>query len=415
MQQRTLSLSDPNRRATAFAIGGLGITQIVGWGTSFSTLPIFGTVLSADLGLGREVIFGGLTLMLLVSALVSARVGGLVDRLGARPVMVTGSFIAALAMAVQSRSVGLVSYMIPWVLIGIASPMMLSNSAMPGLVQVVGPNARRAITALTLMSGLTGTVFLPLNKLLLDSIGWREAYLVFAVMHVFICAPIHYLVLNPRGGRAQLAGAPTRAAPPPDGLLAPAHRRRAFVLMAIWACTEGLITWGLYIQIIDIFKAAGLSDGVAIGLWAIVGPAQAAARFTDLVLGGRLSILTIALASAVLTSASFLAFAPFGVSFWPAVLFCACMGLGHGLFAIARNALPLALFGAREFGHYLGLLTVPQSIVNAAAPIIFAALISRVDPTYGLWLAATAACLGFVAVSVLVSFCRRNADFAAKD
>ena len=85
-------------------------------------------------------------------------------------------------------------------------------------------------------------------------------------------------------------------------------------MLAIWACTEGLITWGLYMQVIDVFKAMGLSGVAAVGLWALVGPAQASARFTDLVFGGRYSIFAVALASASLSSLSFLFVLPFGFS-----------------------------------------------------------------------------------------------------
>lgn len=83
------------------------------------------------------------------------------------------------------------------------------------------------------------------------------------------------------------------------------------------------------------------------------------------------------------------------------------MGLGHGLFAVvARNTLPLSLFGAREFGQYMGLLMVPQNVVNAAAPIMMAWIISSFSPIGALWMSGFAACLGCVSVYALVSYCR---------
>jgi hypothetical protein len=84
------------------------------------------------------------------------------------------------------------------------------------------------------------------------------------------------------------------------------------------------------------------------------------------------------------------------------------MGLGHGLFAIARNTLPLALFGVKEFGTYMGLLTVPQNIVNAVAPVLFAAVLSRVSPQGTLWIAAVSAWIGLVSVYFLVTYCRAS-------
>jgi len=405
------AISAAVRRPFFRAVAGLGATQLIGWGTSFSAIPIFGTPIAADLDLAREWVFGGITVMLLVSAVVAPRVGRLVDRLGARPLMAVGSILAAFAMFWQSLAWNLTSYLFGWILVGFATPMMLGNAAMPGLVQVVGPNARSAITSLMLISGLTSTVFLPLNAWLLGTIGWRNAYFAFALIHLLICAPLHWFALRPDTTRVLPATTPTGPAPvrtafPPDGLLPEDLRRRVFVLLSVWMCAEGLITWGLYLQIIDILMGLGLAKTQAVAVWAIVGPCQAMARLVELMSGGRHSILSTSLGAALGVSLSFLALVPFGVTVPTAIVFCIFIGLGHGLFAIARNTLPLALFGAKEFGTYIGLLTVPQNICNALAPIAFAAVLSRFSATGTLWMSAIAAWTGLIAVIVLVRFCR---------
>jgi hypothetical protein len=391
-------------RPALLVVAGLGATQIIGWGTSFSPLAIYGVAIADELGMARETVFGGVTLMLLVSAMLAPRVGRIVDYRGARPVMVVGSAIAALAMLAMWMAHGIVGYFAAWVLIGIAMPMMLSNTALPGLVQVIGPDARRAITGLMLLSGLTSTIFLPLCAWLQNTIGWRDSYLIFAALHLCVCLPIHALVLRAAAGAAVASGASSN--PPADGVLPPERRRRAFVMLALWSCTEGLITWGLYLQVIDVFKALGLGGATAVGLWALVGPAQASARFADLVFGKRYTIFAVALASASLTALSFLFLLSLGIGFATALVFCVLLGVGHGLFAVARNTLPLILFGAREYGSYMGLLMVPQNIVNAAAPIIFAAAISRIHPAGALWLAGVGAVTGLMAVVALVRACR---------
>ena len=412
VQLQLTAITDAVRRPFFRAVAGLGTTQLIGWGTTFSAIPIFGTPIAADLDLAREWVFGGITVMLLVSALVAPRAGKLVDRVGARPLMVVGSIVAAGAMLWQSIAWNLPSYLSGWVLVGVATPMMLGNAAMPGLVQVVGPNARSAITALMLVSGLTSTVFLPLNAWLLSTIGWRSAYLVFALVHLVVCAPLHWLALRPDTAKAlppppSAQGRPrAHSAFPPEGLLPEEQRRKAFVLLSMWMCAEGLITWGLYLQVIDILVGLGLSKTQAIAVWAVVGPCQAMARFIELMSGGRHSILSTSLGAAVGVSLSFVTLLPFGVSVPSAVVFCICIGLGHGLFAIARNTLPLALFGSKEFGTYIGLLTVPQNVCNAIAPILFATVLARFSATGTIVISAIAAWTGLISVIFLVRFCR---------
>lgn len=412
VQLQLMALSAAARRPYFRAVTGLGTTQLIGWGTTFSAIPIFGTPISIELALAREWVFGGITVMLLMSALIAPRVGKVVDRLGARPVMIVGSLAAAAAMLWQGWAWNLPTYIFGWVLVGIATPMMLGNAAMPGLVQVVGHNARSAITSLMLISGLTSTVFLPFNAWLLSTIGWRGAYLVFALLHLLVCTPLHWLVLRrqaaeePPSAPAPSGSGRPRSAFPPEGLLPQDQRRKAFILIATWMCAEGLITWGLYLQVIDIFMALGLSTTEAIAVWAIVGPCQALARLIELMSGGRHSILTTTLGAAFGVSLSFVALLPLGVSVPTAVAFCICIGLGHGLFAIARNTLPLALFGSKEFGTYIGLLTVPQNICNAIAPVLFAAVLSRFSASGTLWISAIAAWTGLISVILLVRFCR---------
>lgn len=386
------------------AILGLGLTQIIGWGTIFTPLSILGRTIGADLGLSREWIFGGLTIMLISGAMVAPRIGRIVDRHGGRWVMVTGSVVASLTMVAMHFATDLKSYALVWVLAGIAAPMMLNNTGLPSLVAVVGENARRAITALMLFSGLASTVFLPTSTYLNALVGWRDTYLIFACLHIVVCLPIHAWVLRPR--RLVPGATPARSNLPLHGSLPPERRRTAFFLLAIWSCTEGVITWGVNVQVIDILRDSGLSVAAAVGVWTIVGPCQAIARLGELISGGRHSILTTALIATLLGPVAFIVPLLLGVSLPTALTLAVLFGFSHGLFVIARNTLPLFLFGPREFGTYMGLLTLPQNLMNAAAPIVVAAIITHVGPRGGLWFGAASMAAGFFAMLVLSRYCR---------
>lgn len=396
---------------SVFAIAGLGTTQIIGWGSAFTPLMVLGATFAHDLNVPREIAFAGITVMLIVSALVAPHVGKAVSRRGARPVMMAGSAILGASMVAMALCSGIFTYMLAWVIIGIGMPMALNNTAMPGLVEVVGRNARRAITALTLMSGLTSTVFLPLIVLLDGRFGWRGAYLVFALLHFFVCLPIHAAVLarDPHAKRnAPPASSGSAASTFLQGSLPASKRKLAFAMIALWSCTEGMLTWGLNLQIIDVMKGLGLTHAAAIGVWMFTGPCQASARLVDLVLGNRFHILTAALTSAALAPIGFLVLLFAGMSVWTAGTFCVCFGIAHGFYAIARNTLPLMLFGQREYALYMGRLSVPQNIANAVAPVLFASILFRVGPEMAVWLAALSAMAGFVAVFVLVRHCRAS-------
>ena len=54
------------------------------------------------------------------------------------------------------------------------------------------------MTALTLFGGFASTVFWPLSQYLLDTIGWRVAFGIYAALHAVVCFPLHG-VLIPKG------------------------------------------------------------------------------------------------------------------------------------------------------------------------------------------------------------------------
>ena len=82
------------------AITALGITQIVGWGTTYDALGALSGDIARATGWSQSLIFGAFSLSLLVSGLISRQVGRLTDRSGGRAVMTAGSLLAALGLAV---------------------------------------------------------------------------------------------------------------------------------------------------------------------------------------------------------------------------------------------------------------------------------------------------------------------------
>jgi MFS family permease len=53
------------------------------------------------------------------------------------------------------------------------------------------------------------------------------------------------------------------------------------------------------------------------------------------------------------------------------------MGVSQGVLTIVRGAVPLALFGAREYGAVLGLIATPVLVVNAVSPTVCAWIVEQ--------------------------------------
>ncbi|MDP2332104.1 MAG: MFS transporter [Reyranella sp.] len=358
----------PATRATA----GLGITQIIGWGTTFLMPSVLGRHIERDLSLPSEVVYGGITVMFGVGALFAPWVGKSMDRIGARGLMAAGSLVYALSLAALAASQGLVSYLLCWAVMGVASTLALNTPASIALAQVAGARARQAIAILAIVGGFAATVFWPLSSVLEPLAGWRGTLLIFAGLHLVICLPVHLLMLPGRP-----PAIPATAAPPPAAGLSAAESSRAFWLLALAFSCGAFIFTGFIVHAIGVLRGLGHDPATALLLASLIGPAQVAVRVVELTFGHRYSIMSSALfAAAVLPLGLGLAWLA-GGNLAVALLCLMAYGVANGLKAVLRATLPLALFGRAQFGTVMGRLALPQGIVSAAAPPVLAAVMAN--------------------------------------
>lgn len=350
---------------------GLGLTQIVGWGTTFLMPSVLGRHIERDLGLASEIVYGGITVMFGVGALFAPRLGRLLDRTGARSIMAVGSVVYALSLAALAFSQGLVSYLLCWAAMGVASTLALNTPASIALAQVAGARARQAIAVLAIVGGFASTVFWPVSEALELFAGWRGVLLIYAAVHLLVCAPVHLLALPGRGAVGpQAAAAATAPAAPSE------RSRQIFLLLSISFSCGAFIFTGFIVHAIGVLRGLGHDPASALLLASLIGPAQVAVRVIELMFGHRYAISSSALfAAAVLPLGLGLALLA-GGNFAIALVCLVGYGIANGLKAVLRATLPLALFGRAQFGAYLGRLALPQGIVSAAAPPVLAAVMT---------------------------------------
>ncbi len=376
---------------------GLGLTQIVGWGTTFLMPSVLGRHIERDLGLASEIVYGGITVMFGVGALFAPRVGRLLDRTGARSIMAVGSVVYALSLAALAFSQGLVSYLLCWAAMGVASTLALNTPASIALAQVAGARARQAIAVLAIVGGFASTVFWPVSEALELFAGWRGVLLIYAAVHLLVCAPVHLVALPGRGAVGpQAAAAATAPAAPSE------RSRQIFLLLSISFSCGAFIFTGFIVHAIGVLRGLGHDPASALLLASLIGPAQVAVRVIELMFGHRYAISSSALfAAAVLPLGLGLALLA-GGNFAIALVCLVGYGIANGLKAVLRATLPLALFGRAQFGAYLGRLALPQGIVSAAAPPVLAAVMTGYGAEAVLAVTFVVAMVALIATILLV-------------
>ncbi len=118
-----------------------------------------------------------------------------------------------------------------------------------------------------------------------------------------------------------------------------------------------------------LLEAAGASTAIAIAAGALIGPAQVAARVADYGLLRRFHPLVSARIAAVGHPIGALLLMVVGGP--AAYAFAVLHGAGNGVLTIAKGTLPLALFGASNYGQRLGILNAPSRLLQAFAPLLF--------------------------------------------
>lgn len=392
---------------------GLVLTRLIGWGTTFYSPSVLVQALDRELKLNAEIVFGGITILLVTGALVAPAIGRVLDREGTRRSMCVGAIICALGFVVLALAQGPVSYLASWFVIGLGHAMSLANVGNVTVAQLMGERTRRVIGLMMLVTGLASSLFWPLTAILMDAFGWRTTVFIFAAMQIVIVLPIYAAVPRYRGHPTPSEGTPMPISAAETGRVAPGQRRLAFWLTAFAFSASGLVSWGLPLHLITLFQEGGLTQAEAVWIATLGGPATIAARAIDATLGERLPVERVALFGLLLgpLCCLMLPFLPMGLA--AAGLFVVLLNAALGVISVARATLPLSLFGRRGFAVMLGQLTVPQNIAFAAAPLLFAVLIERLGADRTLLVSAAIQFLGFFAMLALVQVLSRGNDASA--
>jgi hypothetical protein len=377
-------------------VSALGVAQVVSWGSLFYAIGVLGAPMRAALGIDDVALFGSFTAGLFVSGIAAPAVGRRIDARGGRGVLAFGSVMAALACLVLGVSTHAWHMVAGWLIAGVAMAACLYDPAFAALHRASGTAYRRAVTVLTLFGGFASTVFWPLSQYLLDTIGWRHAWLAYAVLHVALCLPLHVAyapgaldVERASGDGSSTHSARFRAHPHAFAWLATALSLAAFLATALAAHLIGLLT------------AGGLAARDAVLVGSLIGPMQVAGRLMEMAFGTRMRARAVGFLAFGLMALALLLLPWVGSVWILAMLFALVYGWSNGVMTIVRGTVPAELFGAHGYGELLGRLARPQFIAKAIAPVALT-FVFVVDPARRI----AAATLAAGGVFALVAFAR---------
>lgn len=372
----------------------LGVAQTLAWASSYYLPAMLAPAMAADLGVSPPLVFGAFSVALVVTALLGRWAGRLIDRHGGRPVLVGTNVLFAAGLAGMALAHGPLGLFLAWVVMGVAMAAGLYEGAFSALVRLYGHEARSSITGITLIAGFASTVGWPLSAWAEHAWGWRGACLLWMGLHLLVALPLNASL--PRANReAPMHQPDTRAAAPAGATVALSSPWPTVLLATVFALAW-FVSTAMAAHLPRLLQMQGLSLGMALGLAALVGPAQVAGRLLEFGLLRKAHPLLSAQVATLTHPLGALLFMGLGAPV--AWLFTVLHGAGNGILTIAKGTLPLAIFGSQGYGARQGVLMAPARLAQALAPFAFGWVLDRFGGNVALWVSSLA---GLTALSAL--------------
>ena len=349
-----------------FAIG-----ETIVWAAFYYSFPALLPEWERDLGFSKTELSAAFTSALILSAVLAPYTGRLIDRGHAMRCFTGCTLLGAALLALLSQITEFWQFFMIWVGIGIAMSGALYETCFAILTRVTGEHSKKAITRVTLVAGLAGTVSFPAAHTLTNLLDWRSAILIFAAVVVTVALPLIWYGCRSAGNRlsATIDTGPLQARPAKNIL-----KSGVFWLLAISFTAIAIDHGMLLTHMLPIMDDRGVTTEMAVFAASMIGPMQVTGRIVMIMAERKVSIygiaigcyLSIATAAGVLLGAN---------GMLPLIFtFVILQGAGYGVTSIVRPVITAELLGRENFGVISGMLAVPFMLGYAAAPTVAAVI-----------------------------------------
>ncbi len=240
-------------------VGVMAATGAVTMAMGSLNYGLFIKPMGDDLGIGRSVFGWGQTARQVASSVTSPIVGRLIDRFGSRVMLALSAAITGGAMI----GLGFMHY--SWQLVLLFAVMGLVGMNGPGALVTSVPVLKwfvrkrgKAVSFMALGIPVGAMVFVPLTQVFIDSWGWRQAWVVLAIIGVGVIVPLSLIFVRRQPEDMGLLpdGATSSQEAAPGG--APAQARK--VEDVSWTTSEAVRSWTLW-RLVAVFSIVSMAVG----------------------------------------------------------------------------------------------------------------------------------------------------------
>jgi len=358
--------------AAAAMVGTLpGRTQ----GLGLVTEPLI-----ADLHIGR-VDYAQLNLWAtLIGSLFAIGIGGFIDRLGARIVLTTVAAALGIVVCAMSAVQDFWALAIAVTLTrGLGqSALSVISLAMVGQWFVRGIDTAMAIYSIVMSIGFM--IAFPLVGSIVQSTGWRSAWLAIGLALIVVLAPAAAL-LGRRAPDAIRSDEPSGSSIPGGATWQEALVTPAFWIFSIGAALYGLVASGIGLFNESILAERGFGPDVYYQTLIVTAITALIGNFGGGWLATRMS-LTNLLSISLVVLALGLAALPHVTTIGQVMAWATAMGLGGGLVMVLFFSVYPRVYGRAHLGRIQGAAQALTVLASAIGPLVLAYCIERTG-SYG--------------------------------
>jgi MFS family permease len=356
---REATLPDPRIFHGWFVVAAAFAVTFVGFGCAY-TFSAFVEPLQRDFGASRgsvSLVFSLAGFLYFGLGIIS---GPLADRFGSRRLAVAGMVLTGLGLMAASAARNLTEVYAAY---GLGVGLGVGCAYVPAIGAVQRWFVRRRGFASGLaVSGIgVGTLVMPpLASFLIESLGWRGAYLVLGALAAAVGGGLALLIendprnrgLGPDGDPPQSGNQPTRSE---GASVSEAIRSRRFISLyaACLICSFGVFV--PFVHLVPYAQDHGVAPSSAVLLLGVIGVGSTAGRFF---LGGLADRLGRQFSLLLMFTGMALALAIWVVSakVWSLAAFAFIYGVFYGGWVAVLPAVVMDLFGGRNVSGLIGIL-----------------------------------------------------------
>jgi len=338
----------------------------------FMAIMLLTLPMTEEFGWSRTQFSGGLTAMMLVGGCSAPFLGRMVDKIGARMMIICGTFIVGLiTMAMSQQDGSLWQFYFGFAVLGFAGTTAIGYGKIIGAL--FNKHRGKALAIFGVESSIAGMFAPKLIQFLIDGYGWRGMFVGLGIIILSVIPILLLLLKEPEAPKIPDAAPGAEAGEAPGLTPMQAMKTRDFWFILLASVIAMAPAMGLQPHLIPFILSRGISIDTAVWMATLSQFAMGVGTIAGGFLMDKFETAKVAAPFSAMTALGllfylFLGAGTMGFSFL--LLATIFIGFSGGAKRPMGTVFQLRFFGLKSFGSLIGIQTPFQTFCMGVSPLL---------------------------------------------